>query len=383
MQLSLGGVVFKAPGDRDLLKGEKPMRLSRFGPPLLCGLFWASTASLYAASPGAADSPSWCSVPRQAIPRDAVATVVKEAQSKLDDQPHPLSEVHVSGLLPHQGHSDEAKEAKKDLPLMRSAALAWYAGAGDQYLAMANRYLMAWINTYQPTYKAIDEAGFDPLIDTYAMIRDHMDPSDQAKAAEMLRKWAKGYISQIDSHPEDRQAGEDKWDNNFQSHRIKLITMIAVALGDRKLFDQAQQLFWKHLSINMKPDGSVLDFYRRDAVKYVDFDLEGMLRGAMAARAYGEDWYHRPAANGASLEKGVQWLLPYANGEKTHQEFVHSDVAFDAQRASAGVEGMSGPYDPKDAAKVMRFAALFDPQYRSLAESLSEKETPFLTICGQ
>jgi hypothetical protein len=330
----------------------------------------------------AADSSGWCTVPRSAISPEAVAQAVRAAQTKFNDPPQAMPSIVTEHTMPHQGNRDQIDAAKKDLPTMLDAAIAWYGGAGNQYFEMANRYLVAWIGTYRPDYNPVDEADFDQLIGTYAIIREKMDPGAQAKVASALRDWATGYISEMAQHPEAREGHTDVWNNNWQSHRVKLVTMISVALRDQGMFEQAKQLFWMHLQVNMKPDGSVIDFYQRDAIYYVGYDLLPLLEAALAARSMGEDWYHSAAPNGASLEKGVKWLAPYASGEKTHEEFVNSKVPFDAQRRVAGVEGMSGLYDPTKASKVMWLASQFDPQFRSIAASLGRKEPPFLAVCG-
>jgi len=329
----------------------------------------------------AAESPGWCSVPRSAIPPDALGQVVKSARGKINDPPQAMPSIVTEHTIVHQGNRDQIDAAKKDFSTMRDAALAWYGGAGDQYFEMANRYLMAWIGTYQPDYNPVDEADFDALIDTYGIIRDKMNPAAQAQVASMLRNWATGYISQMSDGTQEKHI--QNWQNNWQSHRVKLITMMSVALRDRALFEQSKRLFWEHLQINMKPDGSVYDFYQRDALYYVNYDLVPLLQAALAARSMGEDWYHTAAPNGVSLEKGVQWEIPYATGQKTHEEFVHSSVPFDAQRRAAGVEGMSGLYNPRGSSNVMWRASIFDPQLRPIAASTGPKEPPFLAICGQ
>ncbi len=352
--------------------------LSKWGGAALCG----SAILLSPLGLRAAESTGWCTVSPSAAPRGAVAAAVREAQPHLNDQPHPLLSVHKQTY--EQGKGDDIIIALHELALMRSAAVAWYAGAGDEYFDMANRYLLGWITVYPPDYQPIDEMHFDALIDTYAIIRNHMDPAAQAKVATALRDWGNGYISRMAAHPEGREHETDIWNNNFQSFRLQLLTMMAVALQDKAMFEKARQLYWTHLAINMKPDGSVLDWYQRDALYYVRYNLEALLKAALAARSWGdgrEDWYHRPAANGASLEKGMQWLVPYVNGEKTHQEFDRSVVPQDLEHRALGLKGTSGPFDTKTAANTFWFAAQFDPHYLSLAQSLGNRP-PFLGICG-
>ena len=84
--------------------------------------------------------------------------------------------------------------------------------------------------------------------------------------------------------------------------------------------------FLRHLSVNIAPDGEVVDFAKRDALHYVTYDLEPLTVAALAAKAHGQDWMHEQSVTHSSVAAGVDWLVPYARGEKTHEEFVHSHV---------------------------------------------------------
>ncbi|UNA37238.1 alginate lyase family protein [Klebsiella variicola subsp. variicola] len=93
------------------------------------------------------------------------------------------------------------------------------------------------------------------------------------------------------------------WYSNWQSHRIKLITLIAVATDNDHLFKESRRLFQKQIEENMNSEGEVVDFKQRDAIHYVVYDLQPLLQAALAALSRGEDWYHWTAPNNASLEK--------------------------------------------------------------------------------
>ncbi len=67
----------------------------------------------------------------------------------------------------------------------------------------------------------------------------------------------------------------------------------------------------------------------------------------------------------------IDWLTPYAQGEKTHEEFVHSKVKFDAERAAAGMKGFAGPWDPAHSAALYQLAAALDPKYQPVFDKLS------------
>jgi hypothetical protein len=331
--------------------------------------------ALIAVSP--ADAGDWCPVPV-----DQAQIWLAAHPLRLPDQkakPRPLSHVHTEGTLPHQGIRDESLEAERDWPTMLNAALAWRAGVNEQHFETARRFLLGWVDGYTPDLNPIDETNLDALIDTYAILADRLDGAERDRVTAWLRKWGWDYVASIEHAP--RPGGT--WTNNWQSHRIKLVTMIAAATGDDRLFAEARRLFRRQIAVNLLPDGQVADFAERDALHYVVYDLEPLLRAALAARVYkSEDWYHWVAPGGASIAKSVAWLKPYATGEQTHVEFVHSKVAFDAQRASAGVKGFTGPFDTHNAATTYWLAARFDPALLGIAQRLDPEPPPFAMLCG-
>lgn len=330
---------------------------------------------LAAASPAVAAN--WCPVPIDRA--QAWLGAHPLALSRHDAVPHPLARVHTEGTLPHMGIRDESLEAERDWPTMLHAALAWRAGVDERQYDIARLFLTRWAQTYSPDLNPIDETNLDALIDTYAIIADRLNPDERLVIQAWLNKWGWDYVASIDHAP--KPGGT--WTNNWQSHRVKLVTMIAAATDDEPLFVQARRLFRRQIEKNLLPDGQVTDFAQRDALHYVVYDLEPLLRAALAARAYrNEDWYRWQAPNHASVAKSVAWLTPYVTGAKTHVEFVHSTVAFDAQRAAAGVKGFTGAFDVKDAAITYWSASRFDPALRAVAEKLDPDPPPFVALCG-
>jgi hypothetical protein len=317
---------------------------------------------------------SWCTVP----PADARVAFTSHPFSlpPSDAQQHAIADIHVEGTL----HPSEAVLfARRDLTLMRRAALAWRANGDRVQFDVARRLLTAWVDTYRPNLNPIDETEFDRLIDTFGILSDSVPPADRQRIAAWLDTWGWAYIHSI--HRLARP-NHTIWINNWQSHRIKLITLIAATTDDKRLLGEARHLFQRQIAANIHPDGETLDFFQRDALHYVVYDLDPLLRAALVARRFsGEDWYHWETTDHASLARAVAWLLPYATGRFTHEEFVHSQVDFDAQRAAAGMKGFKGLFDVHNAAETYWLASRFDPALEPLARSLGP-EPDYLAMCS-
>ncbi|MGF6858227.1 alginate lyase family protein [Paraburkholderia sp. CI3] len=307
-----------------------------------------------------------------------VKALVANVQAHLNEQPHALTKLHTEDTLPHEGIYDQSVEAEKDLDLLRDAALAWRATSDDRFLKLVDRLLYAWVTTYQPSFNPIDETRFEGLILAYDMTASALPVKTRNAAMAFLTKLANGYIAQIDAQPRPLTG---TFRNNWQSHRIKLIAMAAFTLDNRKMINAAQRLFVEHIGDNIAPDGSTIDFGERDALHYVTYDLQPLVTAALAARRHNRNWLQEKGANGATLLAALNWLVPFATGAQTHEEFVHSNVAFDAKRREAGLPGYSGQWDPKNATELFHLAARLDGRFTPVALQLAPTPPAWLAVC--
>ncbi len=301
------------------------------------------------------------------------------AQRHLGDTPAPLPHLHTEGTLPNQGIREQSLAAEKDWPVMRQAALAWRISGDPRYLKQVDDYLAAWAEVYQPDFNPIDETNLDMLIHAYALTADHLRLETRDASRRLIRSLGNGYIAHIEQFHGQKKGTQT---NNWQSHRVKLVTVAAAALGDRDMLEQARQLFKQQIADNILPDGSVTDFQDRDALHYVVYDLEPLVQAALAAKPYnvGGDWLSL-TANGASLRAALDWLVPYADRRRSHQEFVHTRVQFDKDRAKVGEAGYSGTWQPKSSATLYWLAAQLEPRYLPLAKQLADRPADWISAC--
>src|ERR1044072_9519350 len=147
--------------------------------------------------------------------------------------------------------------------------------------------------------------------------------------------------------------------------------MAAFTLDTRKMINAAQRLLVEHIGDNIAPDGSTVDFGERDALHYVTYDLQPLVTAALSARRHNRNWLPEKGLNGASLQAALNWLTPYADGIKTHEEFVRSSVPFDAKRREAGLPGYSGQWDPKSSDELFHLAARLSGRYAQVGQRLA------------
>jgi hypothetical protein len=168
--------------------------------------------------------------------------------------------------------------------------------------------------------------------------------------------------------------------NNWHSHRLKIVGEIAFALGDTALEGYAVRGLEAQIGRNLRADGSSEDFVTRDALHYHVYDLEPLLKLAMVLkRATGADYYSYISPSGSSIQRSVQWLVPYVTGEKTHAEFVKSTVEFDRRRAQNGEAAYKAGsmFDPKNGVMTLLLAAWWDPALLATARKAGGMEERF------
>lgn len=284
-------------------------------------------------------------------------------------EPQAIPVVHTEGTLPHQGIYDISNTARRDFSYMRDLALAWQRTQDAALLSRLTRYLDDWVKTYQLSFNPIDETSFDGLIEAYRLTRGALPEATRERTKAFLHAMATGYLQKM---AENQNSAKKIWSNNWQSHRVKLVAMSAAALEDATLLAEAKAAFIRQLDANIHADGEVMDFTERDALHYVVYSLEPLLRAALAAHLQGQNWIDLKGRHGQSLRTALEWLKPYADGDKTHEEFANTKVRFDIERRKAGVKGFDGLWQPRNAANVYWSASALDLRYLETALRLNK-----------
>jgi hypothetical protein len=325
-------------------------------------------------------------LPAKASTPAAQATIAS-AMKAVNRAPIPVATIQMAGRLPKDPIYDASKQADADLYAMADLALAYRLTGDRRYLNAATQYITAWAGTYQTQLGPIDDQDFYYFFIAHDLIQSDLPPDVQSLTQSFIQQFAQSYLAESEKQPAPGSPEADpnnpiyqspnKPDptriNNFQSHRIKLGALAAFATGDKELIRRARAAYERQITVNIYRDGSVIDFHTRDAIDYVTYDLEPLLLTAIAAYEHGQDWFGYRSPSGSSLGDALFWLAPFAEGEKTHQEFVHSTVPFDQTRAKAGLPGFAGPWNPKGSTTTFAYAAILAPKYRKVLDDVEAR----------
>ena len=298
------------------------------------------------------------------LPDGEREVLLRGASAALKRTPEPLPIVHTEGTLATLPEYQGALRARKDWSAMAVLTSAYAMTREGRYVEGYARYLAAWLDVYKISGNPIDETALGKWLLAYRSAGDALP----ATLAQRMRKFA---CDLADRYAQTQFSSRKTSTNNWQSHRVKLAVMGARTCGEHALISRAEAGFAAQISDNLLPGGETVDFAQRDAIHYVVYSVQPLLEAALfVAGQQGRPLFLISGPAGQSLSRTLEWLAPYARGDKTHEEFVHSQVRFDAQRAAAGVPGFAGPFSPKKAQMTYWLAAQMDAKWFSLSDKL-------------
>ncbi|MGN6369506.1 MAG: alginate lyase family protein [Phycisphaerae bacterium] len=295
----------------------------------------------------------------------------KQADDALHDAPNPIKTIVSEGHLGSDPDRIRTYQSLPDIDKINALHYAWVVTLDEKYFTKLREFLLAWASVNVSQGNPINDTKLEPLIYAYADARKSLSPDDRRVINRWCSTMAHALIDAMAQRP-------DTLVINWQSHRLKMIGLVAFLLHDDQLTSFAIDGYRKQLRDNLRPDGASIDFEVRDALHYHCYDLEPLLSLAIAADQHGIDLYHEQSPAGASLPKSVAFLLPFCDGSKPHPEFVHSTVDFDRQRAASGdrMYQAGRAFDPHMATHTLELAAYFDPSLVPLLARITHASHP-------
>lgn len=296
-------------------------------------------------------------------------TLTRIADAALKETPQPVPQISTEGRLETDPIAQQTRAALQDMKKIYALGQCFQVTGRDEYKQAAAKFMLAWATTMQPTGNPIDATHLDELIETYDMVRAKLGREEKQTIDAWLEQIARQQIG-------DWSPTASSGSNNWHSHRLKLVGLIGFVIQSRQFVQVALSGFPQQIGADLQPDGSSFDFHERDSLHYHCYTLEPLLTLAIAAQQRGATGlYTYVAPNGASLEKSVAFLVPFAEGKQTHAEFVNSNVEFDRRRAAAGQKNYQAgrPFEPTETRYALALASFFDPKLEGVVNKLLEK----------
>jgi hypothetical protein len=294
----------------------------------------------------------------------------KTAYEALKQTPNPIKKIESQGILAGDPRKTASLDAVKDAYKIYALAFSYKVLQDRKFLNKTTEFLLAWANKNEATDDPINETKIEDMVTAYDLIRSDMADKNRKIIDDWMRRKADALI-------ESKYAKGNRGTaiNNWNSHRIKMITLIAYTLHDKRYDDIILNELEKQLNINLNPDGTTHDLAERDAFHYQTYDLEPLLSACIAIyRATGKNYFTWTTANGSSIKNCVDYMVPYMTGEKKHPEFVKSKVPFDLKRAQNNEKGYAAGtlFEPKNGINTFALAAYFNKDYNKIIESVMQ-----------
>jgi len=134
---------------------------------------------------------------------------------------------------------------------------------------------------------------------------------------EGIEQWLANYLNWM--RTSDKGKAENAAKNNHGTWYDLQVTDIALFLGDMQLAkDTLERVKTRRIAVQIEPDGrQPLELARTNAWGYSNGNLDGLCQLAtLGTRAADVDLWHYRSADGRSIQGALDFLVPYAAGQK-------------------------------------------------------------------
>lgn len=309
---------------------------------------------------------------RQLVRDDPEAAALAEAAKAaalplLDKEPQPLKVIHYEGLVNTDPRRIATVEKLSDMTDVARLLRYWQVSGDERAAEALERYILAWTRTYQITGNDVNENKFHPLLSAYYSLRGKFPESDRGAVDDWVQQLGKIHAEAVQE--------SDHLTNRFSKH-VRLAAVCGMILDRPAWIELAFKGIRRFVKNSLYPDGSSQDLKRRDSLTYHISALRPPMELGMLLGEKGRDVYSWEAPQGASIKKSVEFVVPYALGEKEHREWVNSKVGLDKRRAKAGLEKYRPGrlFEPRKALSLMEKAAYFDADLMKVVHHLIDSQ---------
>jgi hypothetical protein len=251
--------------------------------------------------------------------------------------------------------TNEEKYAARSVELIRM----WFLDTATRMMPNLNH---AQIRTGIDTGNAsgiIDTHNLPKVCDAVGLLR--LSKLWKADDEQGMKQWFAEYLKWMMNNKNGKKESEAK--NNHGTFYEMQISTIALFCGETAIAEQTFKKGFARLAWQIEPDGKQpLELERTAALGYSTFNLEAWCMFASAAATKNIDYWNYATADGRSLKKAIDYLIPYVIDGKTWE---YKQI---------------NPFKTQDFYHLLVVAAdkLKDDNYKKLAEKIKDKNKDIL-----
>ena len=221
----------------------------------------------------------------------------------------------------------------------KTLALAYFFTGKKEYAEKAVAFLQVWfLNPNTKMNPNLDYAQAIPglndgrgigiiesrlladLADWIALLRD--SPSLSSQDLNQLKDWYKDFLHWMLNSKNGKE--EQLAQNNHGTYYDYQVAAFALFIGDKEQAKSILTATKKRILVQVKENGEQpLELARTNAYGYSTMNLDGWFKIAMLGDKVGLDFWNY-AVGGKSLKKALNYIIPYALGEKA---FTYSQIS--------------------------------------------------------
>lgn len=290
-----------------------------------------------------------------------------EALPLLVLQPRPLRVLHYEGLVNTDPRRIATVTQLREMAVVAILVHYWQASDDPRAATTLRRFLLAWAHTYAPTGNDVNENKFYPLFVAYDGLRPSFPPAER----DQIDAWllTLGHL-----HAEAVRSAS-RFTNRYTKH-VRLLALLGRILDHPDWQASATTGIQRFVQHSLRADGTSYDLELRDTLTYHNSALRPIIELASLAGPDGPALYTWQSPDGGSLKQSVDYVVPYASGAKTREEWRHTRVALDRRRAAEGLEAYRPGrlYEPLNALPLLEEASAFDPSLLPLVLKLHQSD---------
>lgn len=294
--------------------------------------------------------------------RDSILT---EANFALACVEKPLEIMHYEGLLNTDPKRINTVESFTNIESVITLIYASYLSENTLFDAKAKSIILSWTKTYKPTGNPINENKFNAFYWGYYLFKSQFSKNEQKLVENWMLEIAKKEMNR-DYTP----------NNNWNAKRFKITGIIGSILNNEEIKNFAIEGFKTYIETAYFPDGTSNDLKSRDALHYHVSGITPCLSAFINLSKFDEkfDLYAFVSPSGSSIQKSVEYVVPYATGIKQRKEWTNTTVQLDKDRAAAGLaEYQPGIlFDPKEAFSMFEWACYYNRDWFGIFQHKNE-----------